>query len=465
MKRLECVVLVGLSLVMSLVPVSAQQATPLTASASQSGGQIQITGDLASSNSVPSGAGTINLTVNCPLIPPGTVDCTLLTAEVMNADGSVQQSVPSDRAPAPTPRKATFTINRFLFLNTTRSLRLAHRTLTASAASQVSVVTAPTTAVAGTLSEALAAECIDPSYRWPAPYQGNTARFLVTPRGVVLQRPDRPIDEDDVVIVRVPMIEGLLPRLVVRRLSAIRQPNTMRVLGEESRIGGLFEQAAGAPVVPPRCSFRDFELADFAPGKGEVEISIFTDQGDERTGLFDFNVSPLYAGAFSLGVARSDLVDPQFGLRSVDAADPMDDADQFITVTSDPETRNRGEATPGSQLQYVVFYTPFLGTGDVLKRGIGVSPTFGVALDTPRENVFLGAAVDWQAKFYVMFGWHFGRINSLAKESGLIVGSRFDGDVDDIPVVREWGSEFFFGAAIDVRVAVKFLRDLFQTPS
>jgi hypothetical protein len=49
------------------------------------------------------------------------------------------------------------------------------------------------------------------------------------------------------------------------------------------------------------CEIRTFELGDFAPGRGEVELAAFTDDGFVTTGSFDFMVNDLYTGAFAIG--------------------------------------------------------------------------------------------------------------------------------------------------------------------
>ncbi len=279
----------------------------------------------------------------------------------------------------------------------------------------------------------------------------DTARFVVNPLGIVAARPPENIDEADVVEVTVVGTQQLLPQLVVRRSSAFRTPGGLSVLGAEVEIpvdaSALQRQALG---LEPECDARVYRLADFAPGRGEVEIAVRADGGEQSLGTFDFGVNRLYHGAISLGVMWTTLGDPEFGL-------VFDGQDSVITQTQDPPGADKTEAN-GGRFLWGLFYHPFVPKRDVEKERTRATCALGVGLNDISQNFFLGGSLDWASNVYLVLGAHVGRVTDIDERSGLKLGDPFDGTSDEIPTVRKWKVGFFVGGSLDVRAAVQLLR-------
>ena len=293
------------------------------------------------------------------------------------------------------------------------------------------------------LSEALATDCSETAgqFRNERMYFSgdNLARFIVSPRGQVYfgAEPDS-VDENDKVEVVVVADERLTPRLKVSRKSAFRAPGALNVVGAGTSVG-FRTQSSGCQMLTTR-------VQNFAPGKGEVEITALTDKGgDQPTGSFDFGVNTLYSGALAFGAIRTELRDPAFGLVA-------SGSDSLITRKEDGTAR----------VLYVVTYTPFIwGKRDLEKRmplHHHINPMVGATLTDLSRNAILGVSVDLFNSFYLNGGVHAGRIRRLNSESGLEEGSPFVGNSTQIPTVREWDADWFVGVTLDIRAAAQLIK-------
>jgi hypothetical protein len=306
------------------------------------------------------------------------------------------------------------------------------------------------------LSELLVTDCDALLVSAVAAQQGSlsandTARFVVNPLGIVAARPPENIDEADVVEVTVVGAQQLLPQLVVRRSSAFRTPGGLSILGAEVEIpvdvSALHRQAEGLESM---CDARVYRLADFAPGRGEVEIAVRAESGEQSLGTFDFGVNRLYHGAISLGVLWTTLGDPEFGL-------VFNGQDSVITQTEDPPGADKAEPN-GGRFLWGLFYHPFIPKRDIEKEKTRATFALGVGLNDVSENFFLGGSLDAASSVYLVVGLHAGRVTDIDERSGLRLGDPFEGTSDQIPTVRKWKVGFFIGGSVDVRAAVQLLR-------
>jgi sulfur carrier protein ThiS len=280
--------------------------------------------------------------------------------------------------------------------------------------------------------------CLD-QYPYPDSYYDearNEATFIVSVNGNVVARPTEPIDEDDKIIVHVVGPQDLLDKLVVERKSAFRAPGAYRIVGEgndtfhESR----FESDCNEVVV---------QLADFEPGRGQVQLSRLDANGRSTAfSEFDFGVNPLYRGAFSFGPVYSWLTDRSFGT-----------VNNQITVT---------EQSP--RVHYVLSYTHYIwGRRDDEKpnrQGLlhQLYPTFGLSLQNTLKNVFAGVTYDiLGTNIYLTAGAHVGRVTVIDPTSGLSVGSTLPTTLTSVPTRSETDADWFIGLSLDLRAATKFL--------
>jgi sulfur carrier protein ThiS len=280
--------------------------------------------------------------------------------------------------------------------------------------------------------------CLD-QYPYPDSYYNearNEATFIVSVNGNVVARPTEPIDEDDKIIVHVVGPQDLLDKLVVERKSAFRTPGAYRIVGEgtdtfhESR----FESDCNEVVV---------QLADFEPGRGQVQLSRLDANGRSTAfSEFDFGVNPLYRGAFSFGPVYSWLTDRSFGT-----------VNNQITVT---------EQSP--RVHYVISYTHYIwGRRDDEKpnrQGLmhQLYPTFGLSLQNTLKNVFAGVTYDiLGTNIYLTAGAHVGRVTVIDPTSGLDVGSTLPATLTSVPTRSETDVDWFIGLSLDLRAATKFL--------
>ncbi|MBJ6107602.1 hypothetical protein JAO73_01155 [Hymenobacter sp. BT523] len=275
----------------------------------------------------------------------------------------------------------------------------------------------------------------------------NTATFIVSHTGNVLYRPGDVIDEDDkiVIVVRGPRTE--LDKLLVQRKSAFRDVGVYRVVGEGTNTDAFIRKAAKVSD----CGLARVELADFAPGRGQVQLSRLGTNGvSTPLSDFDFGVHPLYQGALSFGPVCSWLTDRSFGTVAKGA-------DNVITVT---------EQAP--QLHYVFSYTHYIwGRRDVEKRRTGVPlyqrlyPTFGLSVENTLKNAYVGATYDvFGSLFYLTAGCHVGRVTVVDPSSGLGIGSVLPTGVSTVPTRTETQSDWYVGVSLDLRAAAKLFAAL-----
>lgn len=274
--------------------------------------------------------------------------------------------------------------------------------------------------------------------------KNNRALFIVSPNGAVLARPDAVIDENDTISVIVVGDANLLPQLIVKRTSAIRTLGTLSIVGADVDLSKT-PVKAGAPQNP--CESRQFELTDFAPGRGEVTISVIANQGTTTAGTFDFNVATLYSGAFSLGPMYTGLSDPSFGLAN-------NNGNNVVTET------DRGS----HRVIYALIFTPYVwGKRDLEKDQSTpmlawhrLNPMFGIVLNDVSNNAIVGFSYDLSSLVYLNFGAHFGKVRRLDPNAGLTLGGTFTGTGTTVPTQTQWKTGFFVGFSMDLRAAAKF---------
>jgi hypothetical protein len=284
----------------------------------------------------------------------------------------------------------------------------------------------------------------------------NRAEIAISPNGSFLTEMPAFFDENDALRVTVYGDLRLLPLLHVARKSIIRTVGGINVLGSEIKVpvGTLprpadkaakpaEEDELEAPQVDP-CGTRDFVVRDFAPGRGEVEISVSVGDTNISIGTFDFNVDATYSGMFSLGAAWTPLMDASFSVAQREAGPAV--------VATETGTR---------RLSYVVMYTPFLW--DKLERDVRktpqrpwyrINPSFGFVVDDPLNNVVLGATVDIRSAVLFTGGVYFSHVHRL---DGMAVGEPFTGGTADLPVTRRWDRDWFFAVSLDMRVAARLI--------
>lgn len=282
----------------------------------------------------------------------------------------------------------------------------------------------------------------------------------MTPLGTVLQRPDEPVDEDDVVKVNVVTSDRLLPLLRVERTSKAGRGGRVRLAGGEVSIGDLGfawldrQRAGDEAKRRRRCRVLRAELGDFSPQEpGRVRISLLREAGADPTtlGSFDFSVNPLYTGAFSLGPVFTWLEDPRFR----------------VVRNSRGERILTAAENEGPRTQYVVGYAPYVWGRRDLEKSVArpierLFPFLALSLEEPGENAYLGGALDlFQSSVFVVGGFHAGRVRRLDPEAGFRVGDPFPGPEEEPPVVEEWRWSGFAGVTLDLRAAVSLLGKVF----
>src|SRR5262249_43974015 len=137
----------------------------------------------------------------------------------------------------------------------------------------------------------------------------------------------------------------------------------------------LIRQAAGPNV--DKCGTATFVLRDFAPGQGEVEISVVSGSDPVVIGGFQFAVDALYTGMFSLGGLWTPLIDPSFTVSTVGG--------QSTIVQSEQGSR---------RFAYTLLYTPFVWEPRDIEKGPRsflhrLNPSVGFVLNHPTDNVLV----------------------------------------------------------------------------
>lgn len=272
--------------------------------------------------------------------------------------------------------------------------------------------------------------------------KANFARFVVTASGNVIARPDEAVDENDTVNVVVIADKKLLPKLNVKRSSTIRTLGALNIVGADVSVSSFGLKSKENP-----CGHQEFALADFAPGKGEVTISVAATQGATTTGTFEFTVSTLYSGAFSVGPMYTTLKDPSFG--------PVNKGAGNVVTETD-----RGS----NRVIYTLMFTPFIwGKRDLEKDQLHsgfdwhrLNPMFGIVLNDVSNNAIVGVSYDLSSLVYLNLGAHFAKVKRLDPNSGLTVGGAFTGSGTAVPTQTQWKTGFFAGFSMDLRAAAKF---------
>lgn len=277
----------------------------------------------------------------------------------------------------------------------------------------------------------------DAGFQVESPYyrpKQNLGIFVVNRVGNVLRRPEQSVDANDRVLVYVlaPLDEAESIR--IRRTSEFLLPGGTDILGAGAAVPGV-DRESGTDLCGAAWSY----LADFSPGRGEVEVAAIDEERKAQVlSSFDFAVNHLYTGAFSFGPVATWLKDPEFGLRSDSTIVEMEE----------------GDAPDG---RYVLAYTHFFrGRRDLEdEQGGQLNPMLAITLEDVFDNVLAGVSWDlWDGSVYVLGGVHGGRVSRLA--NGLQVGDRLaSGDPDEIPTTRHWQWSGFVGANVDLRVAAQ----------
>ena len=288
-------------------------------------------------------------------------------------------------------------------------------------------------------------------YTEPEDDGGKTAiaTIYVDVLGNVLAKTQASFDENDSLTVFVLGEEELVKTLKVARTSAMRDLTILRNIGEGTQIQ---RQAVGGAA--PVCKMKGFEGIDsFAPGKGVVTISRAKNDAVEAIGTVELNVAPLYSGIFTMGVARTDIVNPKYKLVT-------NGSDNVIAL---------GDASDTDTL-YTVNYTPFVwGKRDLEKRMNGsnwyrhINPTIGLALDDVSNNFLVGVSIDLPRGVLITAGVHYRKIDVLSEESGFAVGDVFAGAADALPTSSKWDSDKFIAVSIDIRVMAQLIKSAFTT--
>lgn len=408
------------------------------------------------------------LTITCS----GGADCTQVTAAVTQFNTQTQPPTATTKriaARSSSSTTATFDVagadvfgsggrtelRIALATNTRGRFELVHATSVADAATG-----AKQTSTTPSVADLLKRDCRSEVALTNGPFYNeglNSATFIVTPVGNVLRRPAPVIDETDSVTVLVLADERLIPLLKVYRKSAIRTVGAVRFIGEGTDLSKVFrpqaERVGGDTTAapPPRCRLESYVLRDFEHGKGEVEISVLTGKVDDDdvtqvVGGFDFNVNPLYSGAFALGAMRTTLDAPEYGLTA-------NGGNNVISIRENGDFR----------VKYLLIYTHFIwGKRDVEKLPRNplyrLNPSMGVVIDDIPNNWVGGITADPFEGVYLSYGIHYGRVKQLDPESGLHVGDVFTGQADAIPTRQHWVGKPFFSVTVDVRAAAELLR-------
>ncbi len=282
--------------------------------------------------------------------------------------------------------------------------------------------------------------------------------FVVTAAGNVLDRPRRPIDEGQKVHVTVLADERLEQSLVVTRKSEFRPVRVTNILGSGVRFTSPVLIRALVGSNKPKCVAAQFELNDFASGRGEVDISALTDDGRASLGTFDFAVDPLYTGAFTIGAIRTRVNAPTFGTTARIYDTTLVAGGPLKRVTDTVVTRT---VENGDRILYVVTYVPFLWRDRDVKvtpsRFIErFNPMFGAVLNDVFNNGLIGVNFDILARVYLMWGVHAGRVTDLDSRSRQMVGSPIGSG--SVSTTKKWRYDQFVGVSVDITSGVDFLK-------
>jgi hypothetical protein len=279
---------------------------------------------------------------------------------------------------------------------------------------------------------------------------GDVGHVWISPNGAVLSPLPKRFDQNDTLVVMIYADERLLRILQVSRKSDFAIV-AGTILGADVKLpDSITRHGEGGKADTPTCGVGYFSVTNFAPGRGEIEVSARLAEQDVSLGSFEIAVDPVYSGMFSLGAAWTPLVDPDFGVASRDG-------EQVVIAT---ETGSR-------RLSYVFLYTPFLWDG--LERDVRkgprkfwhrINPSVGFVVDDPLDNVLFGATVDVRAAILFTAGVY---VSHVRKLDGVDVGDTFSGESSDLPVTKHWDKDWFVSVSIDLRAAVSLVRAVLGT--
>jgi hypothetical protein len=288
--------------------------------------------------------------------------------------------------------------------------------------------------------------CVPAPLRNSYDQASNVAHFFVTPGGSILQYPDQPIDENDVVIVHVFGPDDVVDNIEVARTSATRTTGALSVIGA-GEAPDLSRFAAGELV----CIERQFTLGDFTPGEATVEM--YTVAGAQKTtlGSFKFNVNRLYNGILSFGpVWTGQAGDMSFKLAP-------SGTDKIIVATEEK----------ARTVIYAVNYTYYAwGKRDIEKNYPWyqhINSTLAFSIKNLSDHALAGVTYDF-GQFLLTGGVHFAHVTRLSSASGLQPGSKFTGTEDEIPKAKRWEKHAFAAVSVDLRAVTALLKTL-GTPS
>lgn len=270
----------------------------------------------------------------------------------------------------------------------------------------------------------------------------NTAHFEVTAVGTVLHGPTSSIDENDAIEVTVHAHRDLIPFLQVRRTSAIRNTDDLRIVGKDIKLPQLggSRQASGEP-----CSKITVFLRDFAPGPATVTISARVGEKSIDLGSFEFVVNRLYHGVLGFGPVASAAKPTHYTI--------VDRAGTSVIE----ETRAKGDG----KLSYAFTYTAFIKRRDLekdlpWKSWERVNPTLGFLTQDPHLNALIGLSYDLPT-IMLTVGVHLTQGERLTKQSRLFVGAPFDGQASAIPRRDVLESGLFASVQLDLRAALALI--------
>jgi hypothetical protein len=263
----------------------------------------------------------------------------------------------------------------------------------------------------------------EPSYS----QSGNRAHFVVTPGGSIIQQPSEPIDENDVVVVHVVSEdEDMLETVELTRVSPTRTSGDLNLLGA----GTFAAQSRGNA-----CFERQFELGDFAPGEGKIQISSVS-EGKPVVSNMTFTVNRLWDGILSLGPGWSHVVDQSFGTTT-------NAAGQNVVIQTENGRRD---------VVYVAHYTQYMwGRRDVEKTyplHQHFNPSIGFALTNFKDHAFVGVSFDWK-QFVFTGGVHAAQVTRLT--GGTRVGDVIAGTT--VPTEKKWQTGLYLAVTVDLRAA------------
>lgn len=297
------------------------------------------------------------------------------------------------------------------------------------------------------LQSLIGRSCPKPDIRGDAySASGNLARVVATPRGMLLTQMPPNIDENDTIEVDVWGDPAVVDNLVLRRTSDGRQLQ-FRIAGSDAGFNpNDFAKHGKATTEPPQspCKLHPFFLDGFAPGRGQITITLYEGKTGTDLGTIDFLVDPLYSGIFSFGAIWTGAQKHAFTVLP------------GSNIISDTEDGNH-------RLDYILFFTPYVWGKRDIEKGTEhwyehINPTVAVALSDLTDNGIAGLSVDLLDGIIFTAGVHVRRVTELDPNSKLKTGGTFMGTTGDLPLAHTWETGSFVGVSVDLRAAVQLTR-------